>query len=67
MTSLSLILRFVQSGLILGGAPSSVASAKDHLDFLQLCERQIRQQEEEAENDDEVSWRVGGWPAWGER
>ena len=65
LASLSLILLFAQSGLKLGGAPSSVAPARDHLEFLQACRRQIRQQEEDAEEDDEVSRCVWSWPARG--
>ena len=57
MTSLLFISYFAQSGLNLGGAPSSVASTKDHLAFLQICESKIREQEEGAEEDDEVRRR----------
>lgn len=65
MTPLSRISRFAQNGRKLGGAPSSAASAKDHLEFLQVYERQIRHQQEGAEENDEVRRCVGGWPVGG--
>lgn len=43
-----------KGGLDLGGAPSSMASAREHLEFLQAFGKQLRQQKEDAEGDEEV-------------
>lgn len=50
---------FSQGGLDLGGAPSSVASSREHLDFLQLFCRQLRDQLQEQEQKQELKQGAG--------